>query len=207
MSATMPAGPTVDREAGMLAVAEPAASRRDALRRGLAAGGVVLGGSMVCALLSVRDAFAAAEDDATILSRAISLENTAVAAYEAALQSGLLDRRVQGVVSLFHRHEREHADALSAALKGMGGTPPTAAEPKVLAPMQRVRSQGGLLQFAIALETMAVAAYYDAHRKLRDPKLLQTGSQIMAAEGQHLVVLRQTLGHNPVPHAFETGKG
>jgi hypothetical protein len=53
---------------------------------------------------------------------------------------------------------------------------------------------------------MAVAAYYEAHRKLRDTKVLQTAAQIMAAEGQHLVVLRQALRRNPAPHAFETGK-
>ena len=206
MDAATPGGPNRDCAAATLAVAEPAASRREALRRGAAAGGALLAGSVAGALLSVRDALAAAQDDATILSRAVSLENTAVAAYEAALQSGLLDRRVRAVVELFHRHEREHADALSAALKAMGGAPPTAPEPKVLAPMQRVRTQAGLLQFAIALETMAIAGYHDAQRKLRDPTLLQTGSQIMAGEGQHLVVLRQTLGRNPVPHAFETGK-
>ncbi len=28
----------------------------------------------------------------------------------------------------------------------------------------------------------------------------------MSNEGQHLAVLRQALGTNPVPHAFENGK-
>jgi rubrerythrin len=60
--------------------------------------------------------------------------------------------------------------------------------------------------FAIALEESAVAAYYDAHQKLKDPKLLQAGASIMANEGQHLVVLRSVAKKNPVPNAFETGK-
>jgi rubrerythrin len=195
-----------DGEADTSAIAELEASRRDAVRLGIAAGGAVLGAWTVPALLSARNAFAAADDDATILSSAITLENTAVAAYETASQSKLLDHQVKAVASLFRRHEQEHVDALSAALKGLGGSPPTATNAKVLAPLQRVGSQNAVLAFAIELETMALAAYYEAHRKLRDTKLLQTGAQIMAAEGQHLVVLRQALKRNPAPNAFETGK-
>ncbi len=62
------------------------------------------------------------------------------------------------------------------------------------------------LVFAVELETAAVGAYYDAHQRLEDAKLLQAGASIMANEGQHLVVLRQLLGRSPVPNAFETGK-
>ncbi len=195
-----------DGEAETSAVVELESSRRDALRVGITAGGAVLGAWMVPSLLSVRNAFAAADDDAAILSGAITLENTAVAAYQAAEKSKLLDRKVKVVAALFRRHEQEHVDALSAALKGLGGTPPTATDAKALAPLQRATDQAAVLRFAIELETMAVAAYYEAHRKLRDTKLLQTGAQIMAAEGQHLVVLRQALKQNPAPNAFETGK-
>jgi hypothetical protein len=61
-------------------------------------------------------------------------------------------------------------------------------------------------EFAIQLELMAVAAYYDASRMLRQARLLQTSVQIMANEGQHLVVLRQALGKEAVRNAFENGK-
>ena len=61
------------------------------------------------------------------------------------------------------------------------------------------------MNFAIELETAAVAAYLDAHRELVEAKLLQTGASIMASEGQHLVVLRRAVGQDPVPAAFETG--
>jgi len=195
-----------DGAADTAAVVELETSRRDAMRLGLTTGAALVGACTVPALLSVRNAFAAADGDAAILSSAIVLENTAVAAYEAAVKSRLLDPKVTAVARLFRRHESEHADALSAALKGLGGSPPTATDPRLLAPLHRLRSQAALLQFAIELETMAVAAYYEAHRKLRDTKLLQTGAQIMAAEGQHLVVLRQALKRNPAPNAFETGK-
>lgn len=58
--------------------------------------------------------------------------------------------------------------------------------------------------FALELEAMAVAAYHDAHRRLRDVALLKTAASVMATEGQHLVVVRRALGRAPVPRAFET---
>jgi rubrerythrin len=183
------------------------ATRRDAVRRGLAAGGAVLGASLVPALLSVREAFAAGpQNDAGILASAIRLENTAVAAYAAAVQSGVLTPQFRRTAALFGRQEAEHAAALTAALKSLGGTPPAGTDAKLLAPLKSARSQKQVAQFAIELETMLVAAYYDASKKLQQARLLQTSAQIMSNEGQHLAVLRQALGKDPVPHAFENGK-
>ncbi len=195
-----------DGDADTAAIAAYEATRRDAVRRGLAAGGAVLGAALVPALLSVRQAFAAApQNDAGILASAIRLENTAVAAYAAAVKSGLLTPQFRRTAALFGRQEAEHAAALTAALKSLGGTPPAGTDAKLLAPLKSARSQQQVAQFAIELETMAVAAYYDASKKLRQARLLQTSAQIMSNEGQHLVVLRQTLGKNPVPQAFANG--
>jgi len=195
-----------DGDADTSAIAAYEATRRCVVRRGLAAGGAVLGAALVPALLSVRQAFAAApQNDAGILASAIRLENTAVAAYAAALKSGVLTPQFRRTAALFGRQEAEHAAALTAALKSLGGTPPAGTDAKLLAPLKSARSQQQVAQFAIELETMAVAAYYDASKKLRQARLLQTSAQIMSNEGQHLVVLRQTLGKNPVPQAFANG--
>jgi rubrerythrin len=195
-----------DGEADTAALAAYEATRRDAVRRGLAAGGAVIGAALVPTLLSARNAFAAASGDAAILASAIRLENTAVAAYAAAVKSGLLTSPVRRAAALFGSQEAAHAAALTAALRDMGGTPPAGTDSKLLAKLSGLRSERQVLEFAIELEAMAVAAYHDAARKLRDLRLLQTGAQIMANEGQHLVVLRQALGKNPVPNAFEVGK-
>ena len=196
-----------DGDADTSAIAAYEATRRDAVRRGLVAGGAVLGASLVPALLSVRKAFAAGpQNDAGILASAIRLENTAVAAYAAAVQSGVLTPQFRRTAALFGRQEAEHAAALTTALKGMGGTPPAGTDAKLLAPLKSARSQKQVAQFAIELETMVIAAYYDASKKLQQARLLQTSAQIMSNEGQHLAVLRQVLGKDPVPHAFENGK-
>jgi rubrerythrin len=185
--------------------------RRDLLRRGLAFGGVAIAASNIPLLLMVRNAFAKSEDDAEILVSAIKLERIAVIAYGAAIDSGLLSAPVEKVARRFRAHEQEHVDALTTALTDLGGTaspPPKGVRDvdAVVEGLGEVKSEADIANFAIELETAVIAAYYDAHAKLIEAKLLQTGASIMANEGQHLVVLRQAVRRPPVPNAFETGK-
>jgi hypothetical protein len=132
-----------------------------------------------------------------------------VLAYGVAIDSNLLSPGFARVARRFRGHEQEHADALVTALIDLGGSPPAVPTVKdidgVVKGIGDVKSQADVASFAIELEMAAVAAYYDAHRKLIDAKLLQTGASIMASEAQHLVVLRQAVKRDPVPNAFETG--
>jgi rubrerythrin len=200
-----------DGHADTAQIAQFERDRRDLLKRGFGLGGVAIAASSVPVLLAVRNAFAQAGEDGEILQSAINLERIAVIAYTAAIDSGLLSARVEKVARRFRGHEQEHADALTTALTDLGGTAPP--EPsgvkdvdKVVKGLGDVKSQADVANFAIELEIAAVAAYYDAHRKLVEAKLLQTGASIMANEGQHLVVLRQAVKKDPVPNAFETGE-
>jgi rubrerythrin len=180
------------------------------MRRGLAVGGVALAAASVPSLLFARNAFAQADGDAAVLEGAVGLEQVAVFAYTAAIDSGLLDAGTTKVARQFRDHEQEHADGLITALEALGGKAPAkpmaVGDSELLAPLADVKNAGDIVTYAIELETMAVAAYYDAHQKLQDAELLQTGAQIMANEGQHLVVLRQAAKQPPVPNAFETGE-
>jgi len=176
-------------------------TRRDLVRRGLVTGGTVLAASSVPALLAARDAFADTPgDDAAILKAAIGLEEVAVFTYSAALRSGLLNASASAVAKLFRTHEEAHRDGLIQALStfGEGQAPPPAPrgprDNPLLAPLLGARSQRDVLLFAIDLESTAVAAYYDAQRKLTTASLLKTAAQIMGDEGQHLVVLRTAVG-------------
>jgi len=197
-----------DADSGAIAAFER--DRRDLLRRGFALGGAAIAASSVPLLLSVRTAFAQSSGDAEILQKAINLEQVSVIAYDAALAGGLLSPVLTRIVRRLRAHEQQHADGLTTALSDLGGTPPAA--PKGIADVEKVvkglgdvRTQGDLVNFAIELETAAVAAYHDAHAKLVETRLLQTGASIMASEGQHLVVLRRLVRRDPIPHAFETG--
>jgi rubrerythrin len=199
-----------DGDADTAVVAAFERDRRDLLRRGLAFGGLTLAASSLPVLLGVRTAFAQTAGDAEVLEAAVGLEQVAVFAYDTVLDRGLLDDRLARVARRFRDQEQEHADALTRALGDLSGRPP--ARPRGVADVDAVakglgdvRSRRDAVEFAIALETAAVAAYHDAQRRLGDARLLQTGASIMANEGQHLVVLRQAAGREPVPNAFETG--
>ncbi|MEJ7797667.1 MAG: ferritin-like domain-containing protein [Solirubrobacteraceae bacterium] len=202
--------PIADGNADTAQVAEFERGRRELLRRGFGLGGALITASSIPLLLSVRNAFAAASGDMEILEQAIGLERVAVLAYGEVIDGGLLSTRFTRIARRLRDHEQEHADALASALTDLGGTPPKEPTVKdidgVVEGIGDLRSQGDVANFAIELELAAVAAYYDAHSKLVDAKLLQTGASIMANEAQHLVVLRQSVKRPPVPNAFETGK-
>lgn len=182
------------------------ATRRDAVRRGIAAGGALLAAASVPLLARARSAFAQADGDAEILKAAIALEQTAAVAYGALVGSGVLDEDLAAVLRLLREQEQEHVDALAMALESLGGGAPEPPAPEDVDGLGALRSRADVLRFGIELERMAVAAYYDAHAKLQDAKLLQTSASIMAADAQHLVVLRQELGRDPSPDAFVTGE-
>lgn len=189
-------------------VREYEATRRDLVRRGIAAGGITIAAAGVPTLLGARNAFAKSNDDASILRAAIGLEQTAVFAYTTAARSGKLGAQGSAAARHLAGQEQEHAGALTLALTNLGGSAP--AGPKTVRDVpglaHAARSAPGFLNFAIGLEETAVAAYYHAQQKLKDAKLLQTAVSIMANEGQHLVVLRTLARRNPVPKAFETGR-
>lgn len=191
-------------------VAEFERDRRELLRRGFRLGGAAIAVASIPLLWSVRNAFAVDDEDGAVLATAINLERATVLAYDSVIGGGLLTAAVRGVVRGFRAHEQEHAETWVTALTDLGGIPPApkgvAAVDDVAEGLSAVRSQADVLSFLIELETAAVAAYYDAHRKLGEARLLQTGASIMANEGQHLVVLRRTAGKNAIPNAFETGK-
>ena len=192
-------------------IAEFERDRRDLLRRGFGLGGAAIAASSIALLWSVRTAFAQAENDAPVMQNAINLERTMVIAYDSVLAGGLLSPALSGALRRFRDQEQEHADALTTALTSLGGTPPAPPQgvadvDKVVEGLRDVRSRADVVGFLVELETAAVAAYFDAHAKLGEAKLLQSAATIMASEGQHLVVLRRAAGTEPVPNAFETGQ-
>ena len=194
---------TGDHDRFSIAVGDEA-TRRAAVRRGL---GAVVAAGLVPALLSPHEALAAApKSDAAILAAAIRLENTAAAAYAAVAGNGALTPQLRRSATLFAHQEAEHAAALASALRVLGVTPPAGPDAKLLAPLHRARTQKQVVTFVVGLENMIVAAYHDAFKHLRQAAVLQRIAQIVANEGQHLVVLRQTLGGDPAPNAFETGR-
>jgi rubrerythrin len=139
------------------------------------------------------------------LAAALRVEQTAVVAYEAIANSGRLSARVTTLMRALLDDDRQHADQLVSALEAMGVKPPIPPRRANIPGLARVRSDSDVAAFAIELELRAVGAYSEAVSNLSDPNVLRTVAGAMGTDGQHLVVLRQLAGRNPVPHAFERG--
>ncbi len=139
--------------------------------------------------------------DVEILNGALDLELMAVAAYKAG--AGRLRGSLLEVGKKLLEQEQEHVDALASAIKDAGGTPNRA---KSSYDFPELRSQSEVLRFALDLENTAIAAYIDALPKLSQGDLRATAAGIIANEAEHVTVLLDALGRDPLPAAFVTGK-
>jgi rubrerythrin len=179
-----------------------------ARRRALSLSGAVLSAGAV-ALLGGRDAMAAGTKesaaetagDVRILNTALGAELEAIAAYQVGAESGLLTAAVLPVALQFQGHHKEHADALAATVRKLGGTP-VGAKARYGFPVEKLKNQNDVLRFAAGLEKGAVSAYLGAVPVFSDRALSQVAASILGDEAMHWAVLRQVLGESPVPSAF-----
>lgn len=140
-------------------------------------------------------------NDVQILNTAVAAEYEAVAAYQVGAESGLLQPAVLKVAVDFQSQHKQHAAALVKAVGSLGGQ---AAEPKAdySFPVERLKSQADVLQFAAGLERGAVSAYVGAIPLFGNRDLSSAAASILADEAMHWAILRQALGLDPVPEAF-----
>ena len=160
------------------------------------------------ALLAGRDALAADEsrdggeaNDSNILNTALGAELEAVAAYQVAAESGLLDKPVLALATQFQGHHRAHADVLGKTVTKLGGKP-VAAKARYSIPTEKLKTQADVLRFAAQLEKGAVSAYLNAVPVFGNRDLAKAAASILGDEAMHWAVLRHAVGENPVPMAF-----
>lgn len=186
-------------------MSEARGNRRWAIRSSV---GAATGIATVSALapLDAAGALTTAQTDLQLVEAAIKLEQRAAVAYETIASGEYLEEEVRRAAELFARQEHDHVDALTAALEDLGGASPE--RPKVVdvEGLSALESQRGALDLAIRIEGELVRAYLEAAAGLESTALLRTAAQILGSDAQHLVVLRQQLGEDPVPDAFETGE-
>ncbi len=142
--------------------------------------------------------------DAELLNAALAQELTALDAYTKGLP--LLSGPLRAVGRRFRAHEQEYANAITKAIRGLGGE--MEAEPADL-DFTEVDSQADFLALAYELEGSALTAYLDAAPLLFTAAPRTLATSLAAGHAQHLVVLRQGLGGSlaeAVPEAFDSGE-
>jgi rubrerythrin len=146
-----------------------------------------------------------AQGDAAVLNAALELEHTAIAAYETGLK--LLKGTALADAREFLAHEREHAAVLTKAVTGLGSVP---VKPRPMsayaAGFPALKSAGDFLNFALDIESTAVAAYLDSLAALNTPPLRSEVASIMTNEAEHMAVISGLLRRPQVPNAFVTGE-
>lgn len=142
--------------------------------------------------------------DAELLNAALARELTALDAYTRGLP--LLKGSLAAVGREFRAHEQEYANAITKAIRGLGGE--TEAEREEL-DFSEVASRADFLALVYELENAALATYLDAAPRLFTEAPRTLAASLAAGHAQHLVVLRQALGAGlaeSVPEAFESGE-
>jgi hypothetical protein len=138
--------------------------------------------------------------DVDLLNRILVDEHFGIAAYDAALNSGLLDETTASAARAFQSDHVQHRDVVSREITARGGQPvePQSADnyAKAFPPLA---SLADIVAYAIELEAGATKLYLATVPEFEDRSLALLGAEIGAVEAQHWAVLFSASGSNPVP--------
>jgi len=194
----------VDRDGAIAEAAEEVSghSRADFLRRaGLAAGGAVLGSSLLGGVAAAATRDQAPASDVAILKYALTLEYLEAAFYKEAVDAGKLRGDVGAFARKVARDEATHVTALRKALGAQAQ-----ASPKFDF-HGTTRSRAAFLKTSYALENTGVAAYLGQAANIKTPSILLTAASIVTVEARHSGAVGELLGRNISPSgAFDAGK-
>ncbi|MGH9135821.1 MAG: ferritin-like domain-containing protein [Acidimicrobiales bacterium] len=173
-----------------------AASRRRFLgTAGLGGLTVAIGPAMAPLGRLLTPAAAQQPSDVDLARFAASLEFAAVAAYEAAVGTGLLSQPVVEAGTTFAGHHREHGDAFAALV---GETVP--ANQTVLdtfgPSIASAPDEAAIVEIAFGIENAAASTYLFALGVLAGQDAINAVASILPVESQHAVVLGFVLGRD-----------
>jgi rubrerythrin len=132
--------------------------------------------------------------DIGILNYALTLEYLETAFYADVVKSGLFKGADLETIRQFGREEAEHVEALTQAVKQLGGKP--APEPKAEFPLRSAKS---VLELAGTVENLGAAAYLGQAANIESPEVLASALAIHSVEGRHAAVLNTLLGESITP--------
>ena len=132
--------------------------------------------------------------DVGILNYALTLEYLETAFYADVVKSGLFVGADLETIRKFGQEEAEHVQALTQAVKSLGGKP--APEPKAEFPLKSAKS---VLELAGTVENLGAAAYLGQAANIKSPEVLASALAIHSVEGRHAAVLNTLLGESITP--------
>jgi len=132
--------------------------------------------------------------DVGILNYALTLEYLETAFYADVVKSGLFKGADLETIRKFGREEAEHVEALTQAVKSLGGKP--APQPKAEFPLKGAKP---VLELAATVENLGAAAYLGQAANIESPEVLASALAIHSVEGRHAATLNALLGESVTP--------
>jgi rubrerythrin len=131
--------------------------------------------------------------DVDIVNYALTLEYLETQFYNDVIASGAIkDPKVGSLAKAIAAAEQQHVDALTAAVKQLGGTP--AAKP--MASFQSVIDGGPkmILETAATVENLGAAAYLGQAGNIKSKEILGAALAIHSVEARHAAAINQLVG-------------
>lgn len=139
--------------------------------------------------------------DLELLNEGLAGEHFGIAAYDAALASGLLDEQTATVATSFQSDHKFHRAALTKEIVARGGTPVAALTMDDYAKQYpSLMSAADVVGYAIELEADAARASIASVAGYEDRRLAVLAAQIGGVEAQHWSLLLAATGADPVPN-------
>ncbi len=179
-------------------------------RRGFFKGPVVAGAGVFAlsalggGLGAISVAAGPLDSDLEILNYALTLEHLEAAAYRAINGSGVLTGRAATYFQSFGQHEADHVNAITAAIKQLGGTP---VQPASYNFSSVPKDQAGIVMFFQNVESVGASAYLGAGPSIKSPDILEAALSIHAVEAEHASALADLAAPGTdlfAPEAFAT---
>jgi len=141
--------------------------------------------------------------DVELLNAGLAGEHFGIAAYQAALDSGLLDEGTAAVAKAFQNDHEAHRDRLASVVAERGGEPvPSLPADSYAAQFPPLATAADIVTYAIELEAGAARASVASVAEYEDRQLALLAARIGAVEAQHWAVLLGATGQHPVPSPF-----
>jgi len=141
--------------------------------------------------------------DIELVNETLAGEYFGIAAYEAAIDSGLLEPSVLAVARAFARDHEAHAARLAEVVASLGGTPVgRRAEQDYARERPALNSQAEIVRYAAGLERQAASAHLATVAELNNREAALVEAAISGAEAMHWSALLAAMGENPAPTAF-----
>jgi hypothetical protein len=140
--------------------------------------------------------------DVEILNFALTLEYLESDFYNVKAAELSLGSQARSYAKQFGEQEQDHVEALTKAIKELGGTP--VAKPSFNFP---VRNEQSFLQLASTFENLGVGAYNGAAPMITEKPILAAAGSIVQVEARHAAAINLLIGKSPTPTgAFDEPK-